>query len=59
MYDAHITLQPDGRTAAAEVHDEAKAFMHQSIQDVLGKENTAPDVIVANDETLRGAVSEL
>ncbi|MFE4202874.1 M20 peptidase aminoacylase family protein [Aneurinibacillus aneurinilyticus] len=50
MYGAHITLQPDGRTAAAEVHDEAKACMRQSIQDVLGQENTAPDVITPGGE---------
>ncbi|SDH48695.1 amidohydrolase [Aneurinibacillus thermoaerophilus] len=50
MFGARITLWPEGRTAAAEVAEEAKVFMKQAIEDVLGAENTAPDVITPGGE---------
>ncbi|MBN6187421.1 M20 peptidase aminoacylase family protein [Aneurinibacillus sp. BA2021] len=50
MMGARIILEPEGRTAAAEVDEEAKTWMRQAIQDVIGEANTAPDVITPGGE---------
>ncbi|MFS0553565.1 M20 peptidase aminoacylase family protein [Brevibacillus sp. 179-C9.3 HS] len=38
-FQARIEIQPGSRMVAAEVDEQAKAFMEQAIVDVLGKEN--------------------
>jgi amidohydrolase len=50
MFGASITLQPEGRTAAAEVSEEAKNLMRKAIQEVVGETNTASDVITPGGE---------
>ncbi|MFT9850408.1 M20 peptidase aminoacylase family protein [Aneurinibacillus sp. REN35] len=50
MTGARITLEPEGRTAAAEVDHQAKAYMRQAILNVLGEAHTAPDVITPGGE---------
>lgn len=49
-YDVKITLQETAKIAAAEVHPEAQQLMQQAIEEVLGIENTEPELVTTGGD---------
>ncbi|WP_047152281.1 M20 peptidase aminoacylase family protein [Aneurinibacillus tyrosinisolvens] len=50
IYGAGIQIRPGVRVAAAQVNEEAKQLLEQSIVSVLGKEKCAPPVVTSGGE---------